>query len=89
MLCAFHVCHSNHYSCENQGREQAHMDQEREQEVERAKMGLLRAVMETKRGAQVSSDQRAAIEEAMVRCYLTITIVSIHMSRSHICTQSR
>jgi hypothetical protein len=43
------------------------MDQDREQELERAKMDLLRAVMDTKRGAQVSPDQRAAIEEAMVR----------------------
>ncbi|KAG0561215.1 hypothetical protein KC19_9G046100 [Ceratodon purpureus] len=49
-----------------QGREQAHLDEEREQEVERAKMDLLRSVMDTKRGAQVSPDQRAAIEEAMV-----------------------
>lgn len=43
------------------------MDQDREQEVERAKMDLLRVVMDTKRGAQVTPDQRAAIEEAMVR----------------------
>lgn len=42
------------------------MDQDREQELERAKLDLLRAVMDTKRGAQVSPDQRAAIEEAMV-----------------------
>jgi len=46
------------------------MDQDREQEVERAKMELLRAVMDTKRGAQVTPDQRAAIEEAMVRSLL-------------------
>ena len=58
----------NQYCFEIQGRGQAQMDQEREQEVERAKMDLFRAVMETKRGAQVSPDQRAAIEEAMVRC---------------------
>lgn len=43
------------------------MDQDREQEVERAKMDLLRTVMETKRGAQATPDQRAAIQEAMVR----------------------
>jgi hypothetical protein len=42
------------------------MDQDREQEVERAKMDLLRTVMETKRGAQATPDQRAAIQEAMV-----------------------
>lgn len=61
------LCHSNCCFCESQGREQVEMDQDREQEVERFKMDLLRAVMETKRGAQATPDQRAAIQEAMVR----------------------
>lgn len=42
------------------------MDHDREQEVERAKMDLLRAVIETKRGVQVTAEQRADIEEALV-----------------------
>lgn len=56
------------------------MDQDREQEVERAKMDLLRAVMDTKRGAQVSQDQRAVIEEAMVRCLYN----NQHSIKSHV-----
>ncbi|XP_024402920.1 probable plastid-lipid-associated protein 10, chloroplastic isoform X2 [Physcomitrium patens] len=36
------------------------------QEVEKVKMDLLRAVMDTKRGAQVTTEQRAAVEDAMM-----------------------
>jgi hypothetical protein len=50
-----------------QARNQARDDQEKEQEIERAKMQLLQAVLDTKRGAQATADQRATIEEAMVR----------------------
>lgn len=51
----------------DQARNQARDDQQKEQEIERAKMQLLQAVLDTKRGAQATADQRATIEEAMVR----------------------
>jgi len=65
--------------CESQGQEQAQMDQDREQEVERAKLDLLHAVMDTKRGVQVTPDQRAAIEEAMVRCLIDNLSIKLHI----------
>lgn len=54
------------------GQQEVQIDQDRMQEVEKVKMDLLRAVMDTKRGAQVTTEQRAAVEDAMVHYFLNL-----------------